>query len=294
MIFVLVLFPHIQPMFRIAFAVALLFSAFAFADDRPNIVMIMADDLGYECITANGGQSYKTPVLDQLASDGVRFEHCYAQPLCTPTRVKLMTGKYNVRNYTRFGVLDLGESTFGNLLRDAGYATCIVGKWQLGKDSNGPKHFGFDEHCLWQVTNRPSRFPTPGLETNGKLQTFPGKYGPNVCVDYACDFIRRHRDQPFLLYYPMILTHCPFEPTPDSADWDPSSPGSKTYKGDAKYFGDMVTYMDKLVGRLIKQLEDAGVRDNTLFIFTGDNGTDVPVVLAPERSRCGGTERKDG
>ena len=81
-----------------------------------------------------------------------------------------------------------------------------------------------------------------------------------------------------MLYYPMILTHCPFEPTPDSADWDPKSKGSKTYKGDAKYFGDMVSYMDGIVGRLLQQLETSGVRDNTIVLFTGDNGTDEPVV----------------
>jgi len=261
----------------LSFVVLFLVTA-AFADDRPNIVMIMADDLGYECIRANGGTSYQTPVLDHLASEGVRFNHCYAQPLCTQTRCKLMTGKYNVRNYVKFGFLDTSQTTFGNLLRDAGYATCVVGKWQLGKDVSLPKHFGFDEHCLWHLTTRPSRYATPGLTTNGDLQKYPGKFGPDVCTDYACDFIRRHKDHPFLIYYPMIITHCPFEPTPDSDDWNPSSPGSKTYKGDAKYFGDMVTYMDKLVGRILKQLEDSGVRDNTLILFTGDNGTDKSVV----------------
>jgi len=92
------------------------------------------------------------------------------------------------------------------------------------------------------------------------------------------DFIDRNREKPFLLYYPMILTHCPFEPTPDSKDWDPDNKGSKTYKGDAKYFGDMVTYMDKQVGRILDQLDRVGVRENTLVLFTGDNGTDKPVV----------------
>ncbi len=248
------------------------------AETRPNIVLIMADDLGYECIGANGGESYRTPVLDRLAAEGVRFEHCYSQPLCTPSRVKLMTGMYNVRNYTVFGHLEESQVTFANLLRDAGYATCIVGKWQLGKDARLPRHFGFDEHCLWQLLRRPSRYPTPGLEVNGKPVDYTGRYGPDVVADYACDFIERHRDRPFLLYYPMILTHCPFEPTPDSADWDPMSPGSPTYKGNTRYFGDMVSYMDKIVGRLLDQLESSGVRENTLIMFTGDNGTDKPVV----------------
>jgi arylsulfatase A len=246
--------------------------------DRPNVVLIMADDLGFECIGANGGSSYRTPVLDKLAGDGVRFEHCYSQPICTPSRVKLMTGIYNVRNYAEFGLLEKTQTTFANLLRGNGYSTCIVGKWQLGKDKSLPDHFGFDEHCLWQLFRRPSRYPSPGMEVNGKAVDYTPGYGPDVATEYALDFIQRNRDQPFLLYYPMILTHCPFEPTPDSVDWDPSSPGSKTYKGDPKYFGDMVAYMDKQVGRILEQLDRSGLRENTLVLFTGDNGTDEPVV----------------
>ncbi len=253
---------------------------------RPNIVLIMADDLGYETIGANGGTSYRTPVLDRLAERGVRFEHGYAQPLCTPSRVKIMTGITNVRNYVTFGVLDPKATTFAHLLRRAGYATCVVGKWQLKGGFDGPDHFGFDEYCLWQLTRRPAyrtpknrRYPNPGLEVNGKEVDYTdGEYGPDVVSDYACDFIRRHKDRPFLVYYPMILTHCPFEPTPDSPDWDPASKGSKTYKGHAKYFGDMVTYMDKIVGKILATLEQAGLRENTLILFTGDNGTDKPVV----------------
>ncbi len=259
------------------------------AAERPNIVLIMADDLGYECIGANGGTSYATPHLDAMAAGGIRFEHCYAQPLCTPSRVKLMTGLSNVRNYAMFGLLERSQTTFGHLLRDAGYATCIVGKWQLGADVTLPAHFGFDEHCLWYLRRRVSRYPSPGLEINGQSKDFQPGYGPDVCTDFACEFIDRHRDRPFLLYYPMILTHCPFEPTPDSRDWDPNSPGSPTYKGTPAYFGDMVTYMDKIVGRITRQLEASGVRDRTLVIFTGDNGTDEPIVSRlGQRSVAGG------
>jgi arylsulfatase A len=90
--------------------------------------------------------------------------------------------------------------------------------------------------------------------------------------------MQRNRNKPFLVYYPMILTHCPFHPTPDSSDWDPTDKGSTDYKGDPKYFGDMVTYMDKIIGKLIAKLEELGLRENTLILFTGDNGTDMPVV----------------
>ncbi|MFC1613714.1 sulfatase-like hydrolase/transferase [Gemmatimonadota bacterium] len=246
---------------------------------KPNVVLIMADDLGYECLGANGGTSYKTPTLDRMASNGVRFEHCYAQPLCTPSRVKLMTGINNVRNYVEFGVLDKSQTTFGHLFRQEGYATCVVGKWQLESGFDGPGHFGFDEYCLWQLNRRPGRYPNPGLEINGRQVDFGnGEYGPDLVSDYACDFIERNKERSFLLYYPMILTHCPFEPTPDSPDWDPTSKGSPTYKGDPKYFGDMVGYMDKLVGKVRDKLCALGLSENTMVIFVGDNGTDRPVV----------------
>ena len=261
-------------------------------DSPPNIVMIMVDDFGYECVGANGGTSYKTPVLDQMASAGVRFDHCYSQPICTPSRVKLMTGIYNVRNYAEFGLLEKSQRTFGHLLRDAGYATCIVGKWQLGKNPELPKHFGFDEHCLWQLFRRPSRYASPGLEINGEPKDYAPGYGPDVVNDYALDFIDRHKDQPFLLYYPMILTHCPFEPTPDSDDWDDSSQGSPTYKGKPPYFADMVNYMDKMVGRVLQKLDDVGVRENTLVLFTGDNGTDVPIVSMMNGRQVAGAKGK--
>jgi len=260
---------------------------------RPNIVLIMADDLGYECIGVNGGTSYETPVLDRLAKEGLRFEHCYSQPICTPSRVKLMTGIYNVRNYVAFGKLEESQTTFAQLLQKSGYATCIVGKWQLGKEARLPQHFGFDEHCLWQLFRRPSRYPNPGLEINGKPVDYQsGEYGPDVVNDYACNFIERHKDKPFLLYYPMILTHCPFEPTPDSKAWDAKSKGSRTYKGDPKYFGDMVCYMDKAIGNLLDKLESAGVRENTLVIFTGDNGTDQPVVSMMGNNKVAGGKGK--
>lgn len=240
---------------------------------RPNIVLIMADDFGYECVTANGGQSYQTPNLDRLAAGGVRFEHCHVQPLCTPTRVQLMTGLYNVRNYIKFGTLPRTETTFAHLLKQAGYATGICGKWQLGTEKDSPKHFGFDESCLWQHTRRPPRYANPGLEYNGEEKDFSnGEYGPKLINDFALDFVSRHQGHPFFLYYPMMLTHDPFQPTPDSADWDPALTGVKL-KRNIKHFADMAAYMDKMIGRLQAWLEELGIAENTLLIFLGDNGT---------------------
>lgn len=266
----------------------------AIAAEKPlNLILIMADDLGYETIACNGGESYKTPNLDRMAAGGMRFEHCYAQPICTPTRVQIMTGLYNDRNYTHFGVLKRGETTFAHLLKDKGYATAIAGKWQLGKEKGSPQHFGFEKSLLWQHTRsgrmpKPKgegkgvydkRFENPYLERNGVEEDYnDGEYGPDLCTKFICEFIDENKEKPFLVYYPMILTHCPFWPVPGGPDWDPKSPGSPSYKGDAKYFGDMVNYMDKLVGRIVAQVEESGIADHTVILFTGDNGTDKPVV----------------
>ena len=255
----------------------------------PNIILILADDFGYECVTANGGESYRTPNLDRLAAEGMRFEQCHVQPSCTPTRAELMTGKSNIRNYLRFGVLARSETTFANLFRNAGYATGICGKWQLGRQPDSPRHFGFDEACLWQHTRKPPRYANPGLEYDGVEKDFThGEYGPALVNDFALDFITRHREGPFLLYYPMMLTHNPFQPTPDSPDWDPAAQGEKV-NDQGKHFGDMVAYMDKLIGQVEAKLVELGIRDRTLILFLGDNGTRQGVV-----SRFQGADYKGG
>ena len=248
------------------------------AESRPNIVLIMADDMGYECVAANGGESYETPNLDRLAAEGMRFEHAHSQPICTPSRVQIMTGIYNNRNYVRFGVLDPNEKTFGNLFKSAGYRTCIVGKWQLDGGWEAPGKFGFDEYCLWQLNRRPGRYSNPGLEINGKQIDYRnGEYGPDIVSDYLCDFIRRNKKEPFFAWYPMILPHYPFVPTPDSADYDPTVIGEKGI-GEARYFKGMVEYVDKIIGKVTTTLDEAGLRDNTIVIFTGDNGTHPKVT----------------
>ncbi|MFD2256153.1 sulfatase-like hydrolase/transferase [Luteolibacter algae] len=245
------------------------------AASKPNIVLIMADDMGYECLGANGSTFYETPNLNRLAAQGMRFEHAYSQPVCTPSRVQIMTGRYNPRNYTGFAALNPNEITFGNVLQDAGYKTCIAGKWQLEGGLEGPRNFGFDEYCLWQLTRRPSRYADPGLEINGEEMDFPGKYGPDVVTDYIVDFIGKDRKEPFFVYYPMLLPHFPFHQTPDGKKWNKQETDLdlKTY-----YFRDMVAYADKMVGKIEQSLVDAGVRENTLLIFTCDNGTDKHIT----------------
>ena len=254
----------------------------------PNIILVMADDLGIEAVGCYGGTSYNTPVLDELARTGVQFTHAYAYPLCTPTRVSLMTGKYNFRNWKAFGILDPKEKTFGHLLQEQGYKTCMVGKWQL--QSYDPPGYlgaelrrntgmrveeaGFDEYCMWHTAHtedKGSRYADPLIYQNGSfLQHTNDLYGPDVFTDYLLDFIERHQDEPFFAYYPMALTHGPFVPTPDSDTWQDKT---QRHRVNDAYFGDMVEYTDKLMGRIMEKLEAMGIQEETLFLFYSDNGT---------------------
>ena len=194
-----------------------------------------------------------------------------------------MTGQFNYRNYEDFGYLNPNQKTFGNILKEAGYATCIAGKWQLNglnrnnegnQDVNRPNHFGFDEYCLWQLNKQKSegeRFANPLITQNGTdLPRNPDSYGPQVFADYISDFIERKSEQPFFVYYPMVLTHDPFVPTPDSPEW---AEPERRYEKDTAYFADMMAYTDKIIGQLENKLKEKGLWENTLFIFTADNGT---------------------
>ncbi len=264
----------------------------ALADDakpRPNVVVIMADDIGVECLSCYGSKIYETPNIDRLAASGMRFENAHAQPICTPSRVQLMTGQYNNRNYIRFGLLDPAATTFGNALRSDGYDTCIAGKWQLDGGFDAPRRFGFDRYCLWQLTRRPSRYPNPGLEIDGKEVDFKeGQFGPDVVTDYINDFLAEPRDKPFFVYYPMIAPHWPFVPTPDHPDWDPTMwrdlEKEPNYPKKNEYWDAMVRHTDKMVGKVLDQLETLNLRENTLVIWTGDNGT-FTGITSPFRGR---------
>jgi len=247
--------------------------------DAPNIVLIMVDDLGLEAFGCYGGESYTTPRIDALAAGGMQFEHVYSQTLCTPSRVKLMTGRSNLRNYTQFSMLNPGERTFGHMLQSAGYVTGVFGKWQLlgaehyGEDAgNGthPRDAGFDEWCLWQVEVLGSRYADPTYEHNGVLvREQIGSYGPDISCAALLEFAERHRERAFLAYYPMVLTHSPFQKTPDSP------PDQQTRQ---ERFADMVAYMDQIVGRIEDGLTELGLRENTIILFTTDNGTEQGIV----------------
>ncbi len=251
---------------------ALIFAAAA-ADDRPNIVLIMADDLSHANLPVYGAANFDTPHLDQLAAQGMRFTHCYSLPLCTPSRIAIMTGQHNGRNHVDTSYLEKSQRTFGAVAKEAGYATCLAGKWKLaGKGGVSlPDRFGFDEYCVTEGKRNDSpRYKNPDILQNGKLTHHSqGEYGPDITRDFAIDFIERHRDQPFLLYLPMVLVHSPIAPLPNTADYA----AADQYTEAKANYPAMVSRMDDDVGRIVAKLEALDLRKRTLVIFTSDNGT---------------------
>lgn len=242
----------------------------------PNVILILADDVGVEAFGSYGGE-YAMPNVARLASEGVTFDHAFSTPLCSPSRTRIMTGRENAKNYVAFGHLDPRERTFGNLFHDAGYATGIVGKWQLsgngfdGRTGASPEGAGFDDALLWQQyagTQKGSRYWGPTLWRNGKPKINEEGFGPDAMNTYALDFVEKNKDRPFFLYYPMVLVHDPFVPTPDSM----------TASGAKARFGGMMSYMDKLVGQLLDKVTALGLDNDTLIIFTADNGTNRQIT----------------
>jgi len=263
----------------------------------PNIVMILADDLGIECVQSYGGESYETPHIDRLASQGIRFTHCFSNPLCSPSRAQLLTGQYPFRNGIREVLYDLkrhanlyldaeGHPSFARQLQAAGYRTAIAGKWQLSflHERDTVRDFGFDEYCCWQIfrddESKTRRYHQPHYKKNGALiaDAIKDRYGPDVLVDFLIDFMKKNAAQkrPFMAYQTCLLPHFPWVPTPDSQDQnDPLK--SATGKGNPKFFPDMVKYLDKNVGRIMQALDALGIAENTVLIFSGDNGTQMPL-----------------
>jgi len=247
---------------------------------RPNIIFIMVDDMGRDWVSCYGSE-HPTPNVDRLARQGLRYETAWSMPICTPTRVTLLTGQYPFRHgwtrhhdVPRWGGdgLDWNRfTTFARVLRDAGYKTGIGGKWQVNDLRDQPdalKQHGFDEHCVWTgaESGRPEtelRYANGYIMTNGHRESV--SFGPDTINQFAIDFVQRHRDEPFLFYYPMLLAHGPLGTTPSS---EPAVPGTKQDQ-----FAGYITYMDDLVGRLIDAVDRAGLADKTMIILTGDNGS---------------------
>lgn len=263
----------------VAILLFIVVSSVAHASERPpNIILILSDDIGAETVGAFGGESYQTPRLDAMAAEGMRFDYAHAQPLCTPSRVKIMTGQYNFRNYNHFGYLDPTQTTFAHILKSGGYDTLVAGKWQLYnnlfENLQGalPLSAGFDEYLVWQLkrAERGPRYWAPRLNQNGQLQQYdPSVFGPDVLNEYVLEYIDTHRESPFFIYYPMVLVHDPWVTTPDMLDESAS---------DQQKFAAMMTYMDKLVGKVIDKVTESGLADRTIIFYIGDNGTGRDIV----------------
>lgn len=279
----------------------------ALKPEQPNVVFFLIDDLSHLGVSAYGAnrissnqgiftnEYVSTPRIDALGADGLRCEFAYAYPLCEPSRVALMTGMNNDRNFIQAKALHDSHVTFGDVFQRAGYVTGITGKWKQSRGTQefpGKEYvaqFGWDEFFCFDVVGEGKRMIEPFLVDNGKIQKYTGLdsqtgrryYGPDLFNRYALDFIERHQDEPFFLYYPMVLVHDEHTPTPDTRpkvlfdEFDVDKPaqyGSMT--GDERrYFPDMLRYMDKMIGQILDQLDALGLSENTLVVVMGDNGT---------------------
>lgn len=263
-------------------------------DVQPNILLVMADDLGIECVSAYGGRSYSTPNLDRMAARGLRFSNAFATPLCSTTRVELMTGRSSQRDWIGFGLLNPKSRTFGRAFQDAGYRTGIIGKWQLTSydppDYPGaelrrntgmlPGAAGFGSYALFHTGHteaKGSRYADPTIDFNGNIRTLHNAYGPTIFVEQCQEFIREQRnaDRPWFLYYPMALPHWPMTPPPDTPMWQ--DPGQR-FDESTDYFPEMVRYMDRLVATLIETVERTPSTRPTLILFYSDNGTHLSIA----------------
>jgi arylsulfatase A-like enzyme len=268
------------------------------ADRPPNIVLILADDLGPEWIGCYGGEEAETPRIDRLAAEGLRYSRAWSMPKCTPTRVTLLTGQYPFRHgwVNHWDVPRWGggahfdaerHQTFARALQGAGYRTAVAGKWQIDDFREEPsdlERHGFEASCVWtgyEDGNPPSdlRYHNAYVREAGVSATREGAFGPDVFCDFLIRFAEEHRDEPFLLYYPMVLPHGPVTAPPGT---DPTASRRDKFRA-------MVRHVDRNVGRLEDAIDELGLAADTCFVFTGDNGTERGV-----RTRMGGREVRGG
>jgi arylsulfatase A-like enzyme len=264
------------------------------AAEKPNVILILIDDLGYRDLGCYGSTFYKTPNIDKLAKDGIRFTDYYAAcPVCSPTRASIMTGRYPQRmNITTFLPgrpdrpdqrlkqpavrleLPLDEITIAEALKKEGYATAHIGKWHLGGKQFAPDKRGFDLNIAGDETGSPRSYFAPFENKSGKMpgleKAEPGEYLTDRLTTEAEKFIEANKDKPFFIYLPHYAVHIPLKAKEEIL---------AKYKGMAKHgsqsnpvYAAMIESMDESVGRIVKKLDDLKLSDNTLVIFTSDNG----------------------
>ena len=234
---------------------------------KPNIIYILADDLGIGDVSCYGSDHNKTPIIDQLAKGGIQFEHAYTAPLCGPSRSRILTGRYAFRtgavNQDRVGeIKPENEVLIPSVLKTAGYTSALVGKWsQFGLT---PKDFVFDDYITFQGSGdywSTEKKKSEDYIENGENKKLDSQtYMPDLMHQHLVNFLTTNKDKPFFLYYSMVNVHALIQRTPDS------KPGSD-------FYDDNIAYMDKLVGKLLATLDDLKLRENTLIVFMGDNGT---------------------
>ena len=247
--------------------------------ERPNFVFIMADDLGWADVQFHGG-TVPTPHLNQLAAGGVELTQHYVAPLCTPTRTGLLSGRF----WSRFGVtkpqnpraLPQQTMTLPRALKTVGYRTCLVGKWHLGSDPvDGPQKFDFDSSYgslaggvgPWNHRYKQGPF-SETWHRDGQLIEETGHVTDLLCAEAVKWITTSPADVPFLLYVPLTAVHLPIR---EPAEWLAKVPAE--IKGDvARHYAACIMHLDDTVGRIVKALEQTGRRDQTLLVFTSDNG----------------------
>ncbi len=242
------------------------------SQDRPNVVLILADDQGWGDVAVHGNNVIRTPVLDQLAARGAQLKNFYVSPLCAPTRASLLTGKYYLRTGTTWvskGKEDMNSSevTIAELMKKEGYITGCFGKWHNG--SNFPRNAvgqGFDEFLGFSGGHLNNYFDAE-LEHNGKLVTTKG-YVTDVLTDAAINFIDKNKSRPFFCYIPYNAPHSPHQVPQEYFKFYEREGLSPEV---ASIYG-MCENMDTNIGRIVKKLELLGLTNNTIVIFLSDNG----------------------
>jgi len=271
---------QLHPLLILAFA----FAAQAADRSKPNIIFIMADDLGYTDVACFGSKYYETPNIDRLAAQGMKMTSHHHCQNCTPTRAALMSGQYGARTgvYTVGGIerfdwstrplrpvdnitdLPLDRDIIAKQLKAAGYATGMFGKWHIGQGGDyQPGKRGFDE----AIVSMGRHFD---FDTNPKTEYPKGAYLADFLTDKAVDFITRHKDEPFFLYLPHFGVHSPHHAKADLIEKFKPKPGVGGHK--SPIYAAMIASVDESVGRVMKTLDDLKLADNTVIIFTSDNG----------------------
>ncbi len=276
-----------------------------FSGKKPNIIFIMADDLGYGELGSYGQKKIKTPNIDKLASEGMKFTNYYAgAPVCAPSRCVLLTGKHSghavVRDNYKVGSWDsyMGqyplpseEITISEMLKKAGYKTGVFGKWGLGrvKSSGNPLKQGFDRffgyNCQRHAHNLYPRYLIDNekkVYLKGNTRGLTGEqYAPQLIANEALKFVKENKNNPFFLYYATVLPHLPLQAPEKFVKMYKGKWEDPPYKGRSYLpnpnpratYAAMITFLDYQVGRLVKLLDKLGIADNTIIFFTSDNGT---------------------